>query len=82
MLVHRWTLQGRLYAPNNSSNAYLCLLFFCHISCAFYVSIYFSRLFSSFQSFSHGGNDFKSSREHFLSLEAKAVCIAASVLMD
>ena len=38
--------------------------------------------FSSLQSFSLGGNDFKSSREHFLSFEAKAVCIAASVLMD
>ena len=38
------TFQDRLYAPNNGCNAYLCSLFSCHISSAFYVSIYFSRL--------------------------------------
>ena len=41
-----------------------------------------SRLFSFLQSFSLGRSDFKSSPEQFLSLEAKAVCIAAGVLMD
>ena len=54
----------------------------CLISSAFYVSIYFSRFFSSFQSFSLGRSDFKSSSEQFVSLEAKAICIAAGVLMD
>ena len=48
----------------------------------FYVNIYFSRLFSFLQSFSLGRSDFKSSPEQFLSLEAKAICIAAGVLMD
>ena len=38
--------------------------------------------FSSLQSFSLGRSDFKSSPEQFLSLEAKAICIAAGVLMD
>ena len=38
----------------------------------------FSRLFS----FSLGRSDFKSSPEQFVSLEAKAVCIAAGMLMD
>ena len=71
-----------LYAPNNGCNAYLCFLFSCHISSTFYVNIYFSRLFSFLQSFSFGRSDFKSSPEQFLSLEAKAVCIAAGVLMD
>ena len=57
-------------------------LFSCHISSTFYVNIYFSRLFSFLQSFSLGRSDFKSSPEQFLSLEAKAICIAAGVLMD
>ena len=57
-------------------------LFSCHISSSFYVNIYFSRLFSFLQSFSLGRSDFKSSPEQFLSLEAKAICIAAGVLMD
>ena len=48
----------------------------------FYVNIYFSRLFSFLQSFSLGTSDFKSSPEQFLSLEVKAICIAAGVLMD
>ena len=48
----------------------------------FYVNIYFSRLFSFLQSFSLGRSDFKSSPEQFLSFEAKAICIAAGVLMD
>ena len=82
MLVHRWTFQDRLYAPNNGCNAYLCSLFSCHISSTFYVNIYFSRLFSFLQSFSLGRSDFTSSPEQFLSLEAKAICIAAGVLMD
>ena len=82
MLVHCWTFQDRLYAPNNGCNAYLCSLFSCHISSTFYVNIYFSRLFSFLQSFSLGRSDFKSSPEQFLSLEAKAICIAAGVLMD
>ena len=82
MLVHRWTFQDRLYVPNNGCNAYLCSLFSCHISSTFYVNIYFSRLFSFLQSFSLGRSDFKSSPEQFLSLEAKAICIAAGVLMD
>ena len=72
MLVHRWTLQDRLYAPNNGCNAYLCSLFSCHISSTFYVSIYFSRLFSSLQSFSLWRSDFKSSPEQsFFRLKRK-----------
>ena len=67
---------------DNGCNAYLCSLFSCHISSTFYVNIYFSRLFSFLQSFSLGRSDFKSSPEQFLSLEAKAICIAAGVLMD
>ena len=54
-----WTLPDRLYAPNNGCNACLCSLFSCHISSAFYVSIYFSRHFSSLQSFSLGRSDFR-----------------------
>ena len=54
----------------------------CLISSAFYVSIYFSRFFSSFQSFTLGRSDFKSSPEQFVSLEVKAVCITAGMLMD
>ena len=57
---------------------YFCVVF----SCAFYVSICFSQLFLSLQSFSLVGSDFKSSPEQFPSLEAKAVCIVGSVLMD
>ena len=76
------TFQDRLYAPNNGCNAYLCSLFSCHISSTFYVNIYFSRLFLFLQSFSLGRSVFKSSPEQFLSLEAKAICIAAGVLMD
>ena len=71
-----------MYVPNNGCNVYLCSLFLCSISCAFYVSIYFSQLFLSLQSFSLIGSDFKSPPEQFPSLEAKAVCIAGSVLMD
>ena len=71
-----------MYVPNNGCNVYLCSLFLHSISCAFYVSIYFSQLFLSLQSFSLVGSDFKSSPEQFPSLEAKAVCIAGSVLMD
>ena len=52
------------------------------ISCVFYVSIYLSRLFSSLQSFSLGRTTFKSSPEQFLSLEVKAVCVAAGVSME
>ena len=48
----------------------------------FFVRIYFSRHFSSLQSFSLGRSDLKSSPEKFLSLKTKAVCIAAGVLMD
>ena len=70
---HCWTLKDRLYALNNGCSAYLCSLFSCHISSAFYVSIYFSRLFSSLKSFSLGRSDSKSSPGQFLSLEAKAV---------
>ena len=71
-----------MYVLNNGCNVYLCSLFLCSISCAFYVSIYFSQLFLSLQSFSLVGSDFKSSPEPFPSLEAKAVCIAGGVLMD
>ena len=71
-----------MYVPNNGCNVYLCSLLLCSISCAFYVSIYFSQLFLSLQSFSLVGSDFKSSPEPFPSLEAKAVCIEGGVLMD
>ena len=71
-----------MYVPNNGCNVYLCSLFLHSISCAFYVSIYFSQLFLSLQSFSLVGSDFKSPPEQFPLLEAKAVCIAGSVLTD
>ena len=46
---------------------------------AFFMS---TSILVDFSRFSLGRSDFKSSPEQFLSLEAKAICIAAGVLMD
>ena len=52
----------------------------CLISGAFYVSIYFSRFFSSFQSFSLGRSDFKSSPDQFVSLRCWLKCKRQTIL--